>query len=146
MSPETVLDVYPVWPTYMLVDAFEKRIHEKRHQFQKAKILRSGERRIRTYKPVRAPVFKTGAIAVLPALRSILACFQWVLVPLQTTRATNFEPTHLKEKPHPVYTMAHPTPFAIPERVLRAFNCTSKIRNCLSEIKRYFLQQNSSST
>ena len=29
-----------------------------------------GERRIRTYKSLRTPVFKTGAIAVLPALQS----------------------------------------------------------------------------
>ena len=28
-----------------------------------------GERRIRTYKSLRTPVFKTGAIAVLPALQ-----------------------------------------------------------------------------
>src|SRR5450759_1684126 len=30
-----------------------------------------GERRIRTYKSLRTPVFKTGAIAVLPALQNL---------------------------------------------------------------------------
>jgi hypothetical protein len=34
-----------------------------------------GEHRIRTCKPLRAPVFKTGAIAVLPALLSKTHCF-----------------------------------------------------------------------
>ena len=39
-----------------------------------------GERRIRTYKPLRAPVFKTGAIAVLPALRIDLRAINVILI------------------------------------------------------------------
>ena len=40
------------------------------YSFESLRLYGCGERRIRTYKSLRTPVFKTGAIAVLPALPS----------------------------------------------------------------------------
>ncbi len=56
--------------TYLLDRAFDPHRFAGAPQSRECRLytLRCGEPRIRTSKPVRAPVFKTGAIAVLPAL------------------------------------------------------------------------------